>query len=64
MRSPYHTICPVCAEPIDTETIQHALGARIELAGGAAAQINAKGIMLGAIAAIFIIAAFMLLVFR
>ncbi len=51
LHSPYHTICPVCAEPIDSDTIQNALGARIELAGGGTAQMNVNGLMLGALIA-------------
>ncbi len=31
--SPYHTVCPVCAEPIDTTKIEEALGKKVEVAG-------------------------------
>jgi predicted amidophosphoribosyltransferase len=32
--SPYHTLCPVCAEPIDAELLHRVLGRSVETTGG------------------------------
>jgi len=57
--SPYHTVCPVCAEPIDPETIQQALGKEIDVAkggGGADRQTIAIGVGVGVVVAIILLA--------
>lgn len=50
-KSPYHTICPVCATPVDPKAIREALG---NPDGEAGIDLLTKGLIAGAIAIVII----------
>ena len=55
MFSPYHTICPRCAEPVDYDNITRTLGRGIDVAGQGGAGAGNAGVIVGVVLAILIL---------
>ncbi|MGE0434067.1 MAG: hypothetical protein AB7K09_18110 [Planctomycetota bacterium] len=55
MFSPYHTICPRCAEPIPYDDITRTLGRGIEVAGQGGGAAGNAGVVVGVVLAILVL---------
>ncbi len=55
MYSPYHTICPRCAEPVDYENITRTLGRGIDVAGQGGTAGGNAGVVVGVVVAVLVL---------
>ena len=54
--SPYHTVCPVCAQPIDLEEIEKALGKTVDVASDSGSEGLSRRALIGLALVVVVVA--------